>query len=174
MGLFASCLDLNLRFSLIWVFYWLKIGEGNLNFLTSTRPSPTNSCARIFFSRSISPLKLLCSLSLHADLSLQIFSAACVIFYALPPSLCPRCGAQSPARRPPLPRPTTPPVRAPFSSSHGGCRRVPCASVARSRVFKPGSSSSLFYGRCPSLVSGGRPPLLLPCKIPGEIGGEEG
>jgi hypothetical protein len=56
-----------------------------------------------------------------------------------------------------------PPVRAPFSSSHGGCRRVPCASVARSRVFKPGSSSSLARPGSCSLrrFSTGRAPLQL-------------
>jgi hypothetical protein len=52
---------------------------------------------------------------------------------------------------------------APFSSSHGGCRRVPCASVARSRVFKPGSSSSLARPGSCSLrrFSTGRAPLQL-------------
>ena len=56
-----------------------------------------------------------------------------------------------------------PPVRAPFSSSHGGCCRVPCASVARSRVFKPGSSSSLARPGSCSLrrFSTGRAPLQL-------------
>jgi hypothetical protein len=90
-------------FSLIWVFYWLKIGEGNLDFLTSKCPSPTNSCALIFlwtyptaqpfpylFAES---LQCLVQLYLHVDfhgwirmhfLILALVSSTCLISREFP------------------------------------------------------------------------------------------